>query len=58
MYRLSAPLTTEETEELAQLIEMGAMKAWAARERAKGRPESELTWPNCVRELKSMFRSV
>jgi hypothetical protein len=26
------------------------MKAWVMQERAKGRPESELTWGNCVRE--------
>jgi hypothetical protein len=51
VHRLLAPLSTEETEELAQLLEMGAMKAWVERERAKGRPRSELTWVNCVREL-------
>jgi hypothetical protein len=51
MYRLIAPLTTEETEVVAQLVEMAAMEAWAELERAKGRPESELTWVNCVREL-------
>ena len=26
------------------------MAAWIAIERAKGRPESELTWGNCIRE--------
>ena len=26
------------------------MAKWASAERAKGRPESELTWGNCVRE--------
>jgi hypothetical protein len=51
MYRLIAPLTGEETEEIAQLAEMAAMKAWAERGRAKGSPEAELTWDNCVREL-------
>jgi hypothetical protein len=40
MYRLLAPLTAEETEELAQLIEMGTMKAWVGRELAKGRPQN------------------
>ena len=44
MYRLIAPLTAEETEAVAQLVEMAAMKAWVERERAKGRAESELTW--------------
>ena len=37
MHRLLAPLTAEEAEELAQLVEMGAMKAWIECERAKGR---------------------
>jgi hypothetical protein len=41
----------EEAEQLAQLVEAGAMQAWIARERAKGRAESDLTWANCVREL-------
>jgi hypothetical protein len=41
----------EETEELAQLLEMGAMKAWIESGRAKGRAESELIWANCVQEL-------
>jgi hypothetical protein len=26
------------------------MVAWVERERAKGRPEAELTWGNCVKE--------
>jgi hypothetical protein len=39
MHRLIVPLTAEETEAVAQLAEMGAMKAWVERERAKGRPE-------------------
>lgn len=26
------------------------MDAWAALERAKGRPEGDLTWGNCVKE--------
>jgi hypothetical protein len=51
MYQLIAPLTAEETEEVAQLVEMAAMKAWVERERAKGRPEGELTWANCVSEI-------
>ena len=37
MHRLLASLTAEEAEELAQLVEMGAMKAWIECERAKGR---------------------
>ena len=49
--RLLAPLTADKTEDLAQLVETGAMQAWVERERAKGRAESELTWANCVREL-------
>jgi hypothetical protein len=40
MYHLLAPLTAEETEEVAQLVEMAAMKAPIERERAKGRPRS------------------
>jgi hypothetical protein len=51
MHRLIAPLTAEETEAVAQLVEMAAMKAWVERERAKGRPEAELTWANRVREM-------
>lgn len=31
IHRMLAPLTSEETEELAQLIEMGAKRAWIAR---------------------------
>lgn len=30
--------------------EVAHMSAWIELERAKGRPESELTWGNCVRE--------
>jgi hypothetical protein len=30
--------------------ELEHMTAWVTLERAKGRPESELTWDNCVRE--------
>jgi hypothetical protein len=51
MHRLIVPLTADETEEVAHLVEMAAMKAWAERERTKGRPEAELTWDNCVREI-------
>ena len=51
MYRLIALLTVEEAEAVAQLVEMAAMKAWVERERAKGRPEKELTWANCEREI-------
>jgi hypothetical protein len=51
MYRLLAPLTAEETENVAQLFEIGAMKAWVEREQARGRPESELTWANCPSEI-------
>jgi hypothetical protein len=51
MYRLLAPLTAEETDTVAQLVEMAAAKAWAERERAKSRPKSELTWFNCVSEI-------
>jgi hypothetical protein len=40
MYRLLSPLTTDETEEVVQLVEMGAMKARVRWERAKGRPRS------------------
>jgi len=51
MHRLLAPLTAEEAEQLAQVVETYAMKAWTERERAKGRPETELTWDNCVSEI-------
>jgi hypothetical protein len=51
VYGLLDRLTVEETEEAAQLVEMAAMKAWVERERGKGRPEHELRWTNCVREL-------
>jgi hypothetical protein len=44
-------LTAEETEKVAQLVEMAAMKAWVERERAKGRSEADLTWDNCVRDI-------
>ena len=40
MYRLIASLTAEETEVVAQLVEMAAMKAWAEREREVGRNRS------------------
>jgi len=46
-----ARLTTTQTKEPPQLVEMGAIQAWAKRERHKGRPELELTWASCVREL-------
>jgi hypothetical protein len=49
MFRLIAPLTAEETKEVAQLVEPAAMKAWVD----KGRPEVELTWDNCVSEIES-----
>ena len=55
MYRLMAPLTAEEAVAVAQLVEMAAMKAWTERERTKGRPESDLTWANCMREI-GLFR--
>ena len=48
---LLARLTTAQTKEPPQLVEMGAIQAWAKRERPKGRPELELTWASCVREL-------
>jgi hypothetical protein len=48
MYRLLAPLSAEEIEAVAQLVEVAAMNSWVERERAKGRPESDLTWANCV----------
>jgi hypothetical protein len=51
MYKLIAPLTTEQTDAVAQLVEMAAMKAWVEHERARDRPEAELTWANCVSEL-------
>jgi hypothetical protein len=51
MFRLILPLTAEETEEVVELAEMAAMKACTERERAKGRPEAELTWANCVSEI-------
>jgi len=53
MFRLIAPLTAEETDVVAQ---MAAMKAWVERERAKGRPEAELTWDTCVREIGLLHR--
>jgi hypothetical protein len=40
MHRLIAPLTVDGTENVAQLVEMAAMKAWVDRERARGRPEA------------------
>jgi hypothetical protein len=39
MHRLLAPLTAEETEAVAQLVEMAAMKAWVEREREKAQHE-------------------
>jgi hypothetical protein len=51
MYRLLAPLTAVETEKVAQLVDMAAMKAWVQRKRAKGRPKAELAWDNCVSEI-------
>jgi hypothetical protein len=33
MYQLLAPLTAEEAEAVAQLVEMAAMKAWVERGR-------------------------
>jgi hypothetical protein len=44
VFRLLAPLTADEAEALAQLIEAAVMDEWAERERAKGRPEAELIW--------------
>jgi hypothetical protein len=43
---------THDTERLARRaeIELAWMGAWADAERAKGRPEGELTWGNCVVE--------
>jgi len=38
MFQLIAPLTAEETDAVAQLVEMAAMKAWVERERSRGRP--------------------
>jgi hypothetical protein len=51
MHRLLAPLTADETEQLAQVVETYAMKAWTERERAKGRPKVQLTWANCVSQI-------
>jgi hypothetical protein len=47
----ATPLTAEETEEVAQVVEMGAMKAWVECERAKGRADLRSHGSNCVREL-------
>jgi hypothetical protein len=49
----ATPLTAEETEEVAQVVEMGAMKAWVECERAKGRADLRSHSSNCVRELGS-----
>jgi hypothetical protein len=51
MYRVLARLSAEETEAVARLVEMAAMNSWVERKRAKGRPESDLTWANCVSEI-------
>jgi hypothetical protein len=51
LHQLLVPLTTDDTEAIAQLVRTAAMKAWAERELARGRPESELTWANCAREI-------
>jgi hypothetical protein len=51
MYRPLASLTAEETEEVAQLVEMAAMKAWVERERAKARAAIRPNMANCVREI-------
>jgi hypothetical protein len=38
--------------------EWKTMSKWAAAEKARGRPESELTWGNCVEELGLVKRPV
>jgi len=44
------------TEVKRQEAEARHMAAWVERERAKGRPEAELTWGNCVRETGILTR--
>ena len=41
-------IATEENERLHR--ELAIFEKWDAAERAKGRPASDLTWGNCVRE--------
>lgn len=62
---MMAGLTADEAKQVAALVSIEADRgeaeyrhhaAWADRERAKGRPESELTWGNCVRETGILSR--
>jgi len=57
--------TAQETTRVCELVEIGSarltaeaehMAAWVERERAKGRPENELTWGNCIRETGILWR--
>jgi hypothetical protein len=56
---LMEPLTFEEARVVCDAIETETRRreaeyrwfaAWVERERAKGRPEAEMTWGRCVRE--------
>jgi hypothetical protein len=62
---MMAPLSASDKKEVARLLDAAATRlereaqhhaAWAERERAKGRPEDELTWGNCLRETGILYR--
>jgi hypothetical protein len=63
--QMMAPLTAAEADEVTELVATGArrlgyeaqlMDAWAERQRAKGRPEAELTFDNFVRDTGYLWR--